>query len=326
MKTGVLFAAALLTAGTAPFAVHGADTEISTSLRDLTLTDQRVQEAAWRLVKANRLHCSTPVLGTGMILHDIRQYRDPEAARATFGFASDILVLTVAPDSPASAAGLRPGDAIAAINNRSLASFGGASSEPSFNRIAEIRRWTDEQAATGQLVIRYTRDGVVSETRLTPEQVCPSVFQLTTERSREANADGSLVSISTAMVAVIGDENELAAILAHELAHNLLRHQERLELARKKQGDLAALGSSIARIKATEIEADRLSVWLMANAGYDPLASVRFWTRYGQSHGKGIFSAPTHYRWKKRVALLENEIAAMSAAPVENGLKRPPLL
>jgi hypothetical protein len=46
---------------------------------------------------------------------------------------------------------------------------------------------------------------------------------------------------------------------------------------------------------------------LLANAGFDPAGAVRFWTRYGKQRGKGIFSAPTHYRWKKRVALFEED-------------------
>jgi predicted Zn-dependent protease len=42
-------------------------------------------------------------------------------------------------------------------------------------------------------------------------------------------------------------------------------------------------------IKATEAEADRLSVWLMANAGYDPEAAISFWERYGKATGPGHF-------------------------------------
>ena len=110
------------------------------------------------------------------------------------------------------------------------------------------------------------------------------------------------------------DDDELAAILAHEIAHNLLRHPQRLAAAKVSRGILSAVTGGAAKIKQTEIEADRLSIWLMANAGYDPQGAIRFWTFYGKKFGKGIFSAPTHYRWKKRVALFEEEIAGLAAS------------
>ena len=64
----------------------------------------------------------------------------------------------------------------------------------------------------------------------------------------------------------------------------------------------------------------------MANAGYDPQAAIRFWTRYGKEHGKGIFSASTHYRWKKRVGLFEEQIAKMATLTAVDGKYAPPLL
>ena len=64
----------------------------------------------------------------------------------------------------------------------------------------------------------------------------------------------------------------------------------------------------------------------MANAGYDPQAAIGFWTRYGKEHGKGILSASTHYRWKKRVQLFEEEIAEMEAIRPVDGKYAPPLL
>jgi hypothetical protein len=53
---------------------------------------------------------------------------------------------------------------------------------------------------------------------------------------------------------------------------------------------------------------------------------VRFWTRYGKKRGKGIFSAPTHYRWKKRVALFEEEISQLRTASRSDHGWLPPLL
>jgi predicted Zn-dependent protease len=122
------------------------------------------------------------------------------------------------------------------------------------------------------------------------------------------------------------DDGEFAAVIAHEMAHNLLKHRDRLNAQRVNRGFFGQFGKSAGRIKDSEIEADRLSVWLMANAGYDPQAAIRFWTRYGKEHGKGIFSASTHYRWKKRVELFEEEMKKMAAIEPVDGKYPPPLL
>ncbi|MGE0180084.1 MAG: peptidase M48, Ste24p, partial [Sphingomonas sp.] len=75
-------------------------------------------------------------------------------------------------------------------------------------------------------------------------------------------------------------------------------------------------------IRETEAEADRLSVWLLARAGYDPEAAGRFWRRFGQ-RGLNIFGSPTHGGWRGRLSRFDSEIAIMRAAG-PNG--RPALL
>ena len=135
-----------------------------------------------------------------------------------------------------------------------------------------------------------------------------------------------MVSVSSTLAEYFIGDDEFAAVVAHELAHNLLKHKERLNAQKVNRGFFGQFGKSAGRIRKTEIEADRLSVWLMANAGYDPQAAIRFWTRYGKQHGKGIFSASTHYRWKKRVKLFEEEIAKMKAMELIDDKFAPPLL
>lgn len=77
---------------------------------------------------------------------------------------------------------------------------------------------------------------------------------------------------------------------------------------------------------ATEIEADRLSVWLMANAGYDPSAALRFAERYGRKADLGIFSDGTHLRWRNRIKIMKAEIDLIERAEKQNGLLAPPLM
>jgi predicted Zn-dependent protease len=100
--------------------------------------------------------------------------------------------------------------------------------------------------------------------------------------------------------------------MAHEFAHNILRHRDRLNAARASRGVLG-VGRGVSSIRQTEIEADRLSVYLMERAGYDPGAAVRFWTRYGP-HPLNFLRSRDHPAWRERVRLMEVEIAKIRAA------------
>ena len=138
-----------------------------------------------------------------------------------------------------------------------------------------------------------------------------------------AEADGRYVQVTTALAQYVADDAELAAVLAHEFAHNILGHRVRLDAARVSRGFFGNFGRNAARIRETEIEADRFSIYLLDRAGYDPEAAVRFWTRFGQ-HGLNFLGSPTHPNWRSRIALFETEIAAIRRARAEGREPVPP--
>src|SRR5690606_32599437 len=100
-------------------------------------------------------------------------------------------------------------------------------------------------------------DGAERQAIVMGEPACASRFELS-EQGR-ALAEGSRVIVSREALARNPDDGEAAMLIAHELAHNILQHPRRLD----------ASGRSAAAVAATEREADRLAVWLAANAGYD---------------------------------------------------------
>ena len=103
-------------------------------------------------------------------------------------------------------------------------------------------------------------------------------------------------------------DDELAAIMGHEIAHSLREHaRERVSREMATQlglsvagavlgvGELGAqLGGALAQVTFTlphsrtqEIEADRLGVELAARAGYEPHAAVSVWQKMLQAGGSG---------------------------------------
>ena len=305
------------------------DSQTVLALKTLQRLDQRLHAAGYKLVSANAEFCERTVPNLGFLLHDLNQYGDTATARFAHDFSSAIAVNAVAPDSPA--AGLEVGDSLIAINGLLVEGIAIdeeklAEEQAEYRRIAAINVMLRKAAAKGSIQLSILRGGLHQDIEMTAAQTCPSQFQIRVSEDRDASADGKMVSISSTLAEYVLSDDELAAIAAHELAHNLLRHRDRLNAQDVNRGFFGQFGKSANRIKATEIEADRLSVWLMANAGYDPQAAIRFWTRYGKEHGKGIFSASTHYRWKKRVKLFEEEIAVMAKLPKIGGKYAPPLL
>ncbi|MEH6790394.1 M48 family metalloprotease [Parasphingorhabdus sp.] len=301
------------------------------ALKGLQLLDQRLNAIGQRLVTGNAPYCTDTAAQAGVLLHDIEQYPDQAVARFALGFDGRIAVMAVAPDSPAAAAGLLPGDDLLAIDGQRVedipANGPAIAKEPeAYRRIAAVNSQLDRALGQGQTTLDIMRGGERMQLVIDAPPACASRFQITASEDRGASADGKIVSVTSAMAEYFLSDDEFAAVVAHELAHNLLEHRDRLDAQDVNRGFFGQFGKSAGRIRSTEIEADRLSVWLMANAGYDPQAAIRFWTRYGQEHGKGILSASTHYRWKKRVELFEEEMAKMAAMEAVDGKYPPPLL
>lgn len=131
---------------------------------------------------------------------------------------------------------------------------------------------------------------------------------------REANAfclPGGKVGIYTGLFKYIKNDNDLATVISHEVAHALARHaSERLSQGRLAQAGGLALGVGLAALGASpttsrvalqgyslgtkvgvllpysrvqESEADRIGLILMAKAGYDPDQAVHFWERFASA-------------------------------------------
>jgi len=101
-------------------------------------------------------------------------------------------------------------------------------------------------------------------------------------------------------------DDELAAVMGHEIAHALREHgRERMSQAYAQQIGLSVVGAALglgqggmelAQIatdvtfnlpnsREHEVEADRVGVELAARGGYDPRAAVTLWQKMGQAGG-----------------------------------------
>lgn len=285
--------------------------------------DQRVATIGFRLATANRDRCARQVWLPGLELHDISQYGADwrEAARAAFGLGDDPAILALAAGGPAERAGLRLDDRVLSLDGVAMPPLGDARAA-TFDREARILDAIDAAFADGGAWVALTRDGAPMTVEVRGELGCPTRFQLIPSTRLNALADGRYVQVTTALADYVADDDELAAVLAHEFAHNVLRHRARLDDAHVSRGFLGNFGRNARLIRATEDEADRLSVYLLDRAGYDIEAPVRFWSRFGR-RGLSFLNAPTHSNWRRRVELFEGEIAHIRAARAAGTVAEP---
>ena len=321
------FSLALLLVGLEVAAHAAPNPPDAAAYRALVEQDLRLASVGYRLASANAPYCDRKERNPGWVIHDVAQYPDQAVARAAFGFQTPIEIAAIVKDGPADRADANSGDGFVSVNNATLDWPAMPVGKTGYERIAKFKQMLAEKLAeNASLAVKLSRKGADVNLMLAAPLICVSEFQIDTADGLDAGADGQIVRITYSMMRYATDDAELAAVVAHELSHNLLRHREKLNAKRVDRGLGRLFGKSRKAILATEIEADRLSVWLMRNAGYDPKAALTFWGRYGRQYGQGIFTEGTHLRWQKRVALMQAEIDLMTNTGKQNRLLPPPLL
>lgn len=195
------------------------------------------------------------------------------------------------------------------------AQFGGVSAGAMRERVRQVGERIVARSSAGATSYKYS-------------------FHLLADR-KTVNAfalPGGQIFITEALLALLKTEDELAAVLGHEIAHVLARHSaEHLAKAQLTQtligavalgsgsydaAQLAQLAGSLINMKHgrdDEIEADRLGVRLTREAGYDPramIAVMQVLERASGASGRPEF-ASTHPSPANRVQKIKEELDRM---------------
>ncbi len=266
----------------------------------------------------------------GWTLGELGQYGKGirQNVRSAWGIppGASLFVAAVAPGSPASRAEIRPGTGIAAIAGMAPLTLS-ADGEQRL-ALANSERVIDGALATGSVEVELVQPDATRRTvRLVGTPGCKTRFEVVTEDDPQAYADGEIVQVTAGMSQFTeASDNQLAAVIAHELAHNILRHRERTEQSGTPRDYRRYLGRYTRLSRAMEEEADRLSVWLLQLAGYDPRAPIAFWERFGPNNDSPHPFGRTHSPWRERVIAVEAEQHAMRATLASDPRARPALL
>jgi hypothetical protein len=141
---------------------------------------------------------------------------------------------------------------------------------------------------------------------------CRARFEVLLGPDMTAQSDGKIVQIGVRFFERYRDE-ETAVIVAHELAHIVLRHRARLEQAGVKKGLLGEIGRNARLGQSVELEADILAVTLLHNAGYDPASATRFWRMHGGDIDGGLFRSRSHPATKRRIEAMDQAAESLPA-------------
>ncbi|WP_285712278.1 hypothetical protein [Erythrobacter oryzae] len=268
--------------------------------------NQRLQDAGWRLARANAAFCTKVIPSIGLQVQDMASYGGPDVARAALGLTRDFAVNAVAAGSPAALSGEFTRNREIVRLERFDPNDWPATPPMAWERTTRAHDHIDAMLAEhGGITIAFADGG---EARVTPLEVCATRFDLYAAESR-AFANGTRVIFGMGSPAYAYDEPVFAALVAHELAHNVLGHDAWLDRNGRKPKN----------VRRIEREADRLVPWLLANAGYDPAAGADFMTRWGKEHDAGLKLRRTHDGWDERAENMAAEVPLVRAAMAAEG-------
>ena len=310
--------------------VSGASIPASASY--LREADYRVARIGYRIGLSGARYCPDPYPLTGLLLHHLAEYgaADRPAAAELYGLDRGPGVLAVIENSPAARAGLVAGDVLIAVNGRPFPSpvaiARDRDNEEARPAIEATEAQLEAELRKGPAGLTLLRGSREISVRLEPVAGCPARVRLARSRQVNAFANRGYAIMTTALLDFLRDDDELAIVLGHEIAHTIYKHPAELEAQGvPSEGLLRGFGKNASRVRATEEEADRLGIKLAWAAGYDISAAIPYWRRYYSQYATLPQIFRTHPSLGARERLIREVIASLREDGSDLGAKRPEL-
>ena len=299
---------------------------------------QRLYDISSRILEGGAPLCEKRTHSPyGISIENIFNYGEAfqAAARKEFGVDEHVRVALLASGGAAQKAGIQSGDRLLAINGQDV-----LSGKNAVKKTGEIlQKHAASDGADHFQVLRGTQPLRVELPQL-PVQ-CNFPVVLTTDDAINAFADGRRVIITSGMMRFAVEQQELALVVSHELAHNLMGH-----IDAKRMNSLGGLildvlfagfgintNTAFSQLTANahsvgfEAEADYVGLYLMARAGMELEGAENFWRRMAVENPGSIGHAQTHPTTPERYLAIDQavqEIRAKAAQglPLQPELKK----
>lgn len=310
--------------------------QIVAALQHIRSEEQRLQAVAWKLSAANLQLCpgmAGPVYGLQVWNEAAFDETIRPSAVYAFQVGPQLTVANVIPNSPAASVGLAAGDRIASANGIAI-----PAGDKAIKTYVEA---VDKAHAAGKTAIdlRVETAAGARDVKVAGIGGCMFNASIVADDKVNAFADGRNVYITRGMMRFAKDENELAIIVGHELAHNAMGHAEAqsdnavaggalglvLDVAVAATTGYAGstftqLGSNLGTLQYSvefEQEADYVGLYAAERAGYDPAKATAFWRRLSVEFPESISDSYTHPAAPERFVAMDagmKEIEAKKAA------------
>jgi predicted Zn-dependent protease len=180
-----------------------------------------------------------------------------------------------------------------------------------------VRRLTAAKIQPLQLLVE--REGQRRTITMWAVPACQFSLGLIQSEAVNGFSNGRQVAMTTGAMRAFVWDDELAWIVAHEIAHNILSHVQNIKLQMMLNSFLrATVGTSSPSMRGDEplvreMQADYVGAYLMARAGYDLDAIWRVWERYRKAESRqpavtdGM--AHTHPTTGERLAAFEQTLS-----------------
>jgi len=274
-----------------------ADMQENSAFKRYRTMSQRLDRVSSKILLANAPLCKKNSIDSGLMTHSVKSY--PKELRASAGrwlSAQDApRVFIVRENGPAA------GKIVAG------ATLLGEQGEPLHAGSARVRA----QLAAGRPIKAQNPDGQIVSYSPKRQLRCDYQVRLKFSGAVNAYATGKTIIVTTGMMDFVKNDNELALVVGHELAHNTLRH------VRKSIQNRLLSGFATRYTRPFEAEADYVGLYYLARAGYSLDGVELFWRRLGTSHPKAIVEAKTHPMTSSRllsIRMSAKEINAKRAA------------
>lgn len=240
-----------------------------------------------------------------------------DAAQKLLGLDDRLQVTGVLAGSGAARAGVRQGDLLVAIEDKPI-----PQGENAERQAAALLA----PLVTGRSNVKMTvlRDGNNVAMTVPLTYACAFGIELGNIDNVVAYSDGRRILVTRGMMNAVTNDDELAAVLAKEMAHNALAHASRLRMNATVGGiinnllrvrpDMSTM-SGLAGVKPMPQEldaiADKLSLYLLARAGYSVDKTIPFWERMANQYPVAMQTTYTalHPATQYRIEAMKKTVA-----------------
>lgn len=243
------------------------------------------------------------------------------AAQTAFGLDERLQVMGVLPGSGAARAGLRRGDSLISVEDQPM-----PAGENAERRAAMLL----SPLVTGRTSVTLTvmRSGSNISMNVPLTHACAFGIELGNAEIVNAYGDGHRVMITRGMMNVARSDDELAYVMAKEMAHNALAHASKQKISATVGGvidNLVRIRPDMSTMVGTagirpmpadlDIAADKLSLYMLARAGYNINDAVPFWRRLAAQYPPSVLNSYTalHPDTAQRLAAMEKTVADIRA-------------